>query len=81
MESEWMACETSRPISRAALLDRFDPKDFVDLYFLLQDRSLDEIRLDAQKNSPSRSHRCSSEVSLEGKADRSSPTHGKTADH
>ena len=33
----------------AALLDRFDPKDFVDLFFLLQDRSLDEIRLDAQK--------------------------------
>ncbi len=29
-----------------ALLDRFDPKDFVDLYFLLQDRSLDEIRHD-----------------------------------
>ncbi len=32
-----------------AMLDRFDPKDFVDLYFLLQEFSLDEIRKDAQK--------------------------------
>lgn len=31
----------------AALLDRFDPKDFVDLYFLLNDRSLDDTRRDA----------------------------------
>lgn len=33
----------------AALLDRFDPKDFVDLYFLLQARTLPDIRKDAQK--------------------------------
>ena len=32
-----------------AMLDRFDPKDFVDLYFLLQRRSLEELRDDAQK--------------------------------
>lgn len=32
-----------------AMLDRFDPKDFVDIYFLLQKFSLDEIRKDAQK--------------------------------
>lgn len=32
-----------------AMLDRFDPKDFVDLYFLLQDRSLEEVRIDAQR--------------------------------
>lgn len=31
-----------------ALLDRFDPKDFVDLYYLLQDYSLDQIKQDAQ---------------------------------
>jgi predicted nucleotidyltransferase component of viral defense system len=28
----------------AAMLDRFDPKDFVDLYFLLQDYSLQDVR-------------------------------------
>ena len=33
----------------AALLDRFDPKDFVDLYFLLETRTLYEIRQDAQE--------------------------------
>lgn len=32
-----------------ALLDRFDPKDFVDLYFLLKRFSLNEIRRDAEK--------------------------------
>lgn len=32
-----------------ALTDRFDPKDFVDLYFLLADRSLDKVRHDAIK--------------------------------
>lgn len=32
-----------------AMLDRFDPKDFVDMYFLLQDFSLDEIRSFAEK--------------------------------
>lgn len=32
-----------------ALVDRFDPKDFVDLYFLLQRFSLDAIRSDAEK--------------------------------
>lgn len=31
-----------------ALLDRFDPKDFVDFYYLLQDYPLDQIRQDAQ---------------------------------
>lgn len=31
-----------------AILDRFDPKDFVDLYFLLVDHSLAYIRRDAQ---------------------------------
>lgn len=33
----------------AALLDRFEPKDFVDLYFLLQNRSLEDIRSDVEK--------------------------------
>ena len=33
----------------AALLDRFDPKDFVDLFFLLQERTLEEIWNDTQK--------------------------------
>lgn len=32
-----------------AMLDRFDPKDFVDLYFLMQDFSLDQIKKDAEK--------------------------------
>lgn len=32
-----------------ALLDRFEPKDFVDLYFLLQERPLEEIKHDAEK--------------------------------
>lgn len=32
-----------------ALLDRFDPKDFVDMYFLLQQFSLSAIRHDAEK--------------------------------
>lgn len=32
-----------------ALLDRFDPKDFVDLYYLLQKYSLNHIRRDAEK--------------------------------
>lgn len=32
-----------------AMLDRFDPKDFVDLYFLLQNRKLDDVRADAMK--------------------------------
>ncbi len=32
-----------------ALLDRFDPKDFVDLYYLLQSRPLVDLRDDAQK--------------------------------
>lgn len=30
------------------LLDRFDPKDFVDIYFLLQKFSLDNVRKDTQ---------------------------------
>lgn len=30
-----------------AILDRFEPKDFVDLFFLLQDRTLEEVRRDA----------------------------------
>lgn len=33
----------------AAMLDRFDPKDFADLYFLLQERTLPDMRKDAQK--------------------------------
>ncbi|MBI4434372.1 nucleotidyl transferase AbiEii/AbiGii toxin family protein [Candidatus Uhrbacteria bacterium] len=33
----------------AALLDRFDPKDFVDLYFLLQKRSLSDLRRDTEQ--------------------------------
>ncbi|OHA02019.1 MAG: hypothetical protein A3C11_00045 [Candidatus Sungbacteria bacterium RIFCSPHIGHO2_02_FULL_49_12] len=33
----------------AALLDRFDPKDFVDLYFLLQKFDLTHIRTDTEK--------------------------------
>ena len=32
-----------------AMIDRFDPKDFVDLYFLLKRFSLNEIRGDAEK--------------------------------
>ena len=32
-----------------ALLDRFDPKDFVDLYFLLQKAPLGDIRRDAEQ--------------------------------
>lgn len=32
-----------------ALLDRFDPKDFVDLFFILQQRLLEEIWHDAEK--------------------------------
>ena len=32
-----------------AMIDRFDPKDFVDLYFLLKRFSLNEIRMDAEK--------------------------------
>ncbi len=33
----------------AALIDRFEPKDFVDLYFILQDCPLEEIRGDVEK--------------------------------
>ncbi len=33
----------------AAMIDRFDPKDFVDLYFLLQERPLEDVRQDAEK--------------------------------
>lgn len=32
-----------------ALLDRFDPKDFVDIYFLLQHFTIKQIRKDAEK--------------------------------
>lgn len=32
-----------------ALLDRFDPKDFVDLFFILQEFKLEEIRAGAEK--------------------------------
>lgn len=32
-----------------AMLDRFDPKDFVDLYFILKEFKLEDIRLDAEK--------------------------------
>jgi len=32
-----------------AMLDRFDPKDFVDLYFILQDRSILDVRVDAER--------------------------------
>ncbi len=32
-----------------ALLDRFDPKDFVDLYFLLQTGTLEQMRGDTEK--------------------------------
>lgn len=31
-----------------AMLDRFDPKDFVDLFFILQNKSLNEIRRDTE---------------------------------
>lgn len=31
-----------------AMLERFDPKDFADLFYLLQDRALNEVRLDAE---------------------------------
>ena len=32
-----------------ALIDRFDPKDFVDLFFILQQASLEQVRKDAEK--------------------------------
>ena len=32
-----------------ALIDRFDPKDFVDIFFLLQEFGLDAVRADAEK--------------------------------
>lgn len=32
-----------------AMLERFDPKDFVDLYYLLQDAELKKLREDAEK--------------------------------
>lgn len=32
----------------AAILDRFDPKDFVDLFFILQRRQLEEVRADTE---------------------------------
>lgn len=32
-----------------ALLDRFDPKDFVDLFFILKQRELDTVRSDAEQ--------------------------------
>ena len=32
-----------------ALLDRFDPKDFADLFFILQERKLEDIWKDAEK--------------------------------
>ncbi len=31
-----------------AMLERFDPKDFVDLYFILQDAELEKLRKDAE---------------------------------
>lgn len=31
-----------------AMLDRFEPKDYVDLFFLLRERTLEEIRQDAE---------------------------------
>lgn len=33
----------------AALLDRFEPKDFVDLYYLLQNHLLEDVRRDVEK--------------------------------
>ena len=33
----------------AALIDRFDPKDFVDLYFILQHTSLKDVRRDTEQ--------------------------------
>lgn len=33
----------------AALVDRFDPKDFVDLYFILENTSLENVRRDAEQ--------------------------------
>lgn len=32
-----------------AMLERFDPKDFVDLYFILKKRSLDKVQKDVEK--------------------------------
>lgn len=32
-----------------AMLDRFDPKDFVDLFFILKEVKLEDIRLDTEK--------------------------------
>lgn len=33
----------------AAMLDRFDPKDFVDLYYILQNRELKRLKADTEK--------------------------------
>ncbi|MBI4256536.1 nucleotidyl transferase AbiEii/AbiGii toxin family protein [Candidatus Uhrbacteria bacterium] len=33
----------------AALIDRFDPKDFVDLYFILQQTPLEDVRRDTEQ--------------------------------
>ncbi|MCX6718696.1 MAG: nucleotidyl transferase AbiEii/AbiGii toxin family protein [Candidatus Staskawiczbacteria bacterium] len=51
--TEWKNIKTDSLRDIAAnklmtLLDRFDPKDFVDIYFLLSKFSLDEIREDAE---------------------------------
>ena len=32
-----------------AMLDRFDPKDFIDLYFILQSKKIAEVRTDAEE--------------------------------
>lgn len=32
-----------------AMLDRFDPKDFVDLYYILQNRDIQDLKSDAEK--------------------------------
>lgn len=32
-----------------AMLDRFDPKDFVDLYFILKEKNLGDVRKDTEK--------------------------------
>lgn len=52
MRRDGILIDSARDIAAnklAALLDRFDPKDFVDLYFLLQEFGLEKIRNDTEK--------------------------------
>lgn len=52
LEQDGIRIDTLRDITAnklMAMLDRFDPKDFIDLYFLLQQFRLKSVRQDAEK--------------------------------